>query len=249
MKRFRFLASVCAVVLGSSAGLWAQSYNYPEGTVFSYSNEDCEENVKAEETYVVGELQKKDGKLLVRMDTLVDTTVAGISLGEMPGLRYICGDAGIEKVVLMTGDDIKKPIVSIISATSSQTGTDVSKEEIDSMFESEGEISFDLKAGAAAGNKFPDREIKAKLIFVKYNVSLSDGVYGGHEIVSTPAGEFDCVKVSYRMKATCLMNTLVNSYVTEWYSPELGLVKSECRDKKGRMQSVSLLESVQMPSE
>lgn len=249
MKSYRFLASVCAVVLGSSACLWAQSCNYPEGAVFSYSNEDFEENVKAVETYVVGELQNKDGKLLVRMDMPVDTTVAGISLGEMPGPRYVCGDAGIEKVVLMTGEDIKKPIVSIIEATSSQNGTAVSDEEIESLFESEGEISFDLKADAAPGDEFPDREIKAKLIFVKYNVSLSDGVYGGHEIVSTPAGEFGCMKVSYRMKATCLMNTLFNSYITEWYSPELGLVRSECRDKKGRMQSVSVLESVQMPLE
>lgn len=65
--------------------------------------------MKAVETYVVGELQEKDGKVLVRMDMPVDTTVASISLGEMPGPRYVCGDAGIEKVVLMTGEDIKKP--------------------------------------------------------------------------------------------------------------------------------------------
>lgn len=245
MKKLSLLASVLAITVLCSVNMSAQFHNYTKGTIFRYSYEDFESDEKGEETYVLADLQRDGDKLFVRMDMPSDSTASDIPLGDMTGMRYVCDDSGIVRVVLMSGEDLKKQINDIMSAVFSQSEMEVSEEELEAIVESNGEISFDLSHDAAAGESFPDSEVKAKMSFVKYTVSLSKGVYGGRETVSTPAGDFDCVKVSYRMKINCMMSTVVNSYMTEWYSPEHGLVRSETRDKKGQILTSSVLKSVQ----
>ena len=59
------------------------------------------------------------------------------------------------------------------------------------------------------------------------------------ESVTTPAGTFNCVKISYEMKTFMMMEILTKG--VEWYSKDVGLVKSESYDTKGKLISSSLL--------
>lgn len=70
----------------------------------------------------------------------------------------------------------------------------------------------------------------------------------GAENITTPAGTFDCYKISYNaeIKTTTFGIAIpVNMKITEWYSTKLGLyVKSEASSKNGKLMSITTLESV-----
>ena len=57
------------------------------------------------------------------------------------------------------------------------------------------------------------------------------GQYEGTETISTPADEFDCVKVTYSMKVKFFMFS-DESQVIEWYAKGVGLVKHEESSRK-----------------
>lgn len=69
----------------------------------------------------------------------------------------------------------------------------------------------------------------------------------GSEKVNTPSGNYDAVKIQFDMttrfkvKGIGLPKTLK---VYEWYSPGVGLVKSEFYNKEGQLQESAVLDSV-----
>ncbi|QJX48498.1 hypothetical protein HMJ29_16880 [Hymenobacter taeanensis] len=70
-------------------------------------------------------------------------------------------------------------------------------------------------------------------------------VVSGQEPVTTPAGTFQCYKVeSEREHGTAARADLImrsSQRVVDYYSPEIGMVKSEFYDKKGNLEQVRLL--------
>ncbi|RYZ96319.1 MAG: hypothetical protein EOP47_24120 [Sphingobacteriaceae bacterium] len=68
------------------------------------------------------------------------------------------------------------------------------------------------------------------------------------ESITTPAGTYDCYKIVYdaEMKSTTFgISIPFNMKMVEWYSDKLGLfVKSEASDKKGKLMSVTTLDSI-----
>ena len=62
----------------------------------------------------------------------------------------------------------------------------------------------------------------------------------GEEKVSTTAGKFDCIKISY-LKRTKIVLKTETVRVTEWYAKGVGLVKSEAYDTKGKLDCKTLL--------
>jgi hypothetical protein len=59
------------------------------------------------------------------------------------------------------------------------------------------------------------------------------------ETLNTPAGKFDCFKISQKVFMKTLGKIEINSI--EWYSEDVGMVKSETYDKKGKLKTYSLL--------
>lgn len=70
--------------------------------------------------------------------------------------------------------------------------------------------------------------------------TLKDGKYGEYETIDTPAGAYHCLEVSYVVKSV-MMLVSETAYVTEWYAPNIGLVKSEERNKKVKQPQVRFL--------
>jgi len=61
----------------------------------------------------------------------------------------------------------------------------------------------------------------------------------GAEKVKTPAGEFECVKISHTMETKTMVKK--THTIVEWYAQGIGLVKQETYDKKGVLEGYALL--------
>lgn len=67
------------------------------------------------------------------------------------------------------------------------------------------------------------------------------------EDVNTPAGTFNCFKISYDLEVNMDMGMMKQGSaqkMIEWLSPEIGMVKTEQYDKKGKLSSSTVLSEV-----
>lgn len=103
-----------------------------------------------------------------------------------------------------------------------------------------GDNTFTLSNEAKAGTSMPDRTYSVIVNNFRNDVKTSGGSYLGTEQVSTTAGKFDCLKVTY-LKRTKLLLKNTTWRVTEWYAVGVGLVKSESYDTKGNPTAKTLL--------
>ena len=63
-------------------------------------------------------------------------------------------------------------------------------------------------------------------------LNISNRKVEGKESVTTPAGTWDCFKISYKAKLTIKTAGIgipMNIDGTEWYAPEFGIVKTESK--------------------
>lgn len=65
------------------------------------------------------------------------------------------------------------------------------------------------------------------------------------ESVTTPAGTFECTKITSDVESTMIFK--VQTTVVEWYAKEIGCIKSENYDKNGKLVSYSVLETLTKP--
>ena len=91
-----------------------------------------------------------------------------------------------------------------------------------------GDNSFTIKKHASAGESIPDRTYSLISNMLKNEINISGAAYMGEEKVSTTAGKFDCIKISY-LKRTKIVLKTETVRVTEWYAEGIGLVKSETK--------------------
>lgn len=98
----------------------------------------------------------------------------------------------------------------------------------------------DLEKGMELEDGYTEVEVSSgdvKLITMRFEPY--DRKVIGEETIETPAGEFDCFKITYDLA----MKTIVpkNLKVTDWYAKGIGLVKQELKNKKGKPMGSMLL--------
>ncbi len=103
-----------------------------------------------------------------------------------------------------------------------------------------GDNSLILKRNAKAGESMPDRSYSLIVNMLKNEITLSGAAYMGEERISTTAGKFDCIKISYLKRTKVLLKTTTHR-INEWYAEGIGLVKSESFDMKGKPAGKTLL--------
>ena len=103
-----------------------------------------------------------------------------------------------------------------------------------------GDNSFTIKKHASAGESIPDRTNSLIFNMLKNEINISGAAYMGEEKVSTTAGKFDCIKISY-LKRTKIVLKTETVRVTEWYAEGIGLVKSESYNTKGEPDGKTIL--------
>lgn len=108
-----------------------------------------------------------------------------------------------------------------------------------------GDAYITLNPKATKGDKLPESEYSQKIGPMKIRTIIDKGTVDGFETLTTPAGKFECIKVSYRVRAKMLLFT-ETSYITEWYSENVGLIKSIERDEDKNENLVRILTSREM---
>ncbi len=103
-----------------------------------------------------------------------------------------------------------------------------------------GDNSFTIKKHASAGESIPYRTYSLIFNMLKNEINISGAAYMGEEKVSTTAGKFDCIKISY-LKRTKIVLKTETVRVTEWYAEGIGLVKSESYNTKGEPDGKTIL--------
>lgn len=103
-----------------------------------------------------------------------------------------------------------------------------------------GDNSFTIKKHASAGESISDRTYSLIFNMLKNEINISGAAYMGEEKVSTTAGKFDCIKISY-LKRTKIVLKTETVRVTEWYAEGIGLVKSESYNTKGEPDGKTIL--------
>ncbi|MGN0056736.1 MAG: hypothetical protein ACI363_00515 [Phocaeicola plebeius] len=106
-----------------------------------------------------------------------------------------------------------------------------------------GDNSFTLSEKARGGQTFPDRAYTYISNMLKKEVTVSGGSYMEPEEVSTTAGKFACIKISY-LQQTKVVLKKETLRITEWYAEGIGLVKREAYTTKGKLHSKTLLTKV-----
>ncbi|MER3499560.1 MAG: hypothetical protein C4308_13500 [Chitinophagaceae bacterium] len=69
----------------------------------------------------------------------------------------------------------------------------------------------------------------------------------GKETITTPAGNWECFKISYESTSKSQMGPIgitMNLKITEWFAPGFGVVKSETYNKKNKLMASSIISSV-----
>ncbi len=77
-------------------------------------------------------------------------------------------------------------------------------------------------------------------------VNITNRLVEATEQLKTPAGTFDCAVITYDIQSKIgFMN--VSTKGKEWYAEEIGVVKSESYDKRGKLVGYTVLEKIDNP--
>jgi hypothetical protein len=96
-----------------------------------------------------------------------------------------------------------------------------------------------------AGMQLPDSHNEFSIgmngmTLMTISIDISEHKVEAEEKVTTPAGTFDCFRVSYVSNSkTTILKT--STRTVQWYSKGVGIVKTESYDKKGGLESRMLL--------
>ena len=118
--------------------------------------------------------------------------------------------------------------------------------EIPSTVEIEGN-SMEVPINGTAGQTLPDANltISSNLGFVKLkmNADVINRKVETIEDLTVPAGTFNCLKIIGDVSGKVL-GLSISGKSAQWYSPGVGMVKSESYDKKGELSSSMVLTSL-----
>ena len=79
---------------------------------------------------------------------------------------------------------------------------------------------------------------------IRTEIALTEQSCLAIEDVTVPAGTFKCHKITQTSKATVMRKT-VTTKTLSWYAPNIGTVKSETYDEKGKIQSSTVLQAIE----
>jgi len=101
-----------------------------------------------------------------------------------------------------------------------------------------------IPASLSKGEHLSDGKLVIKAVsgLTIMSVDVVNRIAQGKEAITTDSGTYSCMLITYDVKAKIAF-LKVNTSVKEWISPEVGIVKSETYDKKGKLMDSSKLKS------
>lgn len=100
-----------------------------------------------------------------------------------------------------------------------------------------------LKPGQVLGNGRVTAKIaNSGVNLMTINTLITNRKVVGNESVTTPAGTFECVKITYDIETKMMFK--VNMSCAQWYSKNVGVVKTENYDKKGKLETSQMITKI-----
>jgi len=219
MKTNRFMLTTLCMVVFFSLGVNAQDYFllHKKGQVAEYAISDAKGNVQSYVKTTVQDVEQKDSKnfTLVYSSEVMDKNKKSLA------------DPVTFRMEIVDGKLVQDPVAAM-----GEAGKDV---EVEGNFP---EFPTEL----SVGEEFGAYSYKMKMMGSTTSVKGSSKVVA-KEDVKTEAGSFNCYKVESESTTKVLITTTKVS-TTSWYAENVGAVRTETYDKKGKVQTVQELVSL-----
>lgn len=104
-----------------------------------------------------------------------------------------------------------------------------------------------MPAKLQEGQQLNDGSINIKISnqgigLMNMTVNITNRKVVGFEDVTTPAGTFNCAKITYDIDTKMLMSS--HNKIVDWISEKVGVVRSETYDDKGKLNAYSVMVSI-----
>lgn len=107
---------------------------------------------------------------------------------------------------------------------------------------------LEIPRNPEAGQQLPDAMLKFSFggsdmpMAMSMNIKIINRVAEGYEEITTPAGTFNALKISYEVETKMVMT--VRGKGVEWFAEGVGMVRTESYNNKGKLQGYSVLTSI-----
>ncbi len=109
---------------------------------------------------------------------------------------------------------------------------------------------MEIPSNLRAGQKLKDASLKISTvnspITLSLQVDMKNRQVVGKETVQTPAGSFECYKLTYDMVMDFMMGSTTMKNV-QYLTEKLGAVRTETYDSEGKLLNYTVLEKVEYP--
>jgi hypothetical protein len=107
--------------------------------------------------------------------------------------------------------------------------------------------NLEMPSGMKAGDVLKDGDMKMSfssggMNVMNISVSITNRKVEAIENITTPAGTFECYKLSYDIATKMMISVKMKG--VEWYAKGVGMVKSETYSKDGKLQGSMLLSAL-----
>jgi hypothetical protein len=107
--------------------------------------------------------------------------------------------------------------------------------------------NLEMPSGLKAGDVLKDGDLKMSfssggMNVMNISVSITNRKVEAVENLTTPAGTYECYKISYDIATKMMISVKMKG--VEWYSKGVGMVKSETYSKDGKLQGSTVLSAL-----
>lgn len=243
------MKKLLTVSLMAALGMMTASAQYlcaDKGKEFLYKTVNNTEKTPVEnviKTTILDVQTTADGNIDARVENVMalpDSPLAEIKTN----MNYLYDAKNdVTTVVEMNADDFRSMIVNTIKESAQANGQYMSAMELadlEKMMSTKGSLEIVINPKAEVGSKIPNSTLRLNAGQMTMTMNIWEGKFLGTETVTTEAGTFDCVKISYvKRSSTPAGNEKAN--VTAWYAKGIGLVREIETDKKGNVTSEQTL--------
>lgn len=248
MKKLFTLALIAVCALGAAA-----QYVAAPGTVLEYSmkmqNPETHDSISINAvSKIISATPGDDGKVTYLCEETATSPEKALSNTDTTTVVYNPADH-TTFFMMMDKDKTRQEVIKSIKEMIAQSGQFVSESDLADMERSitaKGELSLTLADEMAEGTKLPNKSLRINVAEKSFSHNLWEGKVLGRESVDTPAGTFDCLKISYVHKVSTPEGN-ERIYVTGWYAPNVGEVKEIQATKKGETISETILTALTKP--
>ncbi|MBQ5640114.1 MAG: hypothetical protein IIV12_04340 [Bacteroidales bacterium] len=217
----------------------------PANARWSYIEYDADGNQQAVVFQSVEKMEGDavNGKVRIRLE-LIKPSAPKDTVKSMVFYRFKDGEYMVDMSALFEEDFLADILESAAKEESEELSEEKKKEAVEAM-KNQIKISGEIRGipRYPKVGKLPDYEFQMKFSIINMKVNGEQRKISRIEKLTTPAGTFDCFVLEETVTTRAMMQKEVEKTIS-WYAHGVGLVKEASYDKNGKLQSSTVLNSI-----